>query len=104
MSVYFYFISTLRTVFRPTSGSRERSVVIQLPLVVHIGTVDMKFSISFAVILSLGVVQAGRTNSFEKSEHERLLHRQKRFLIFPGGGTAKFVGKIESTVIERLGN
>ncbi|CAO1347330.1 unnamed protein product [Diamesa serratosioi] len=32
------------------------------------------------------------SNPLEKSENELIFNRQKRFLIFPNGGTAKFVG------------
>lgn len=63
----------------------------------------MQFSITFAVISSLSVVLAAQSNPFAKSDHEKVLNRQKRFLIFPGGGVAKFVGKVESSLIESFG-
>ena len=45
-------------------------------------------------LATLNTILASRTipNPLEKSESELILNRQKRFLIFPNGGTAKFVG------------
>jgi hypothetical protein len=46
----------------------------------------------FSFVLS--AVFASRTQLKDPTNDEKVLHRQKRFLIFPGGGTAKFVGEI----------
>lgn len=45
-------------------------------------------------LATLNTILASRTipNPLEKSASELILNRQKRFLIFPNGGTAKFVG------------
>lgn len=60
-------------------------------------TFEMKMFRDFAKFLlcslALSSVFAGREELKEPENNEKVLHRQKRFLIFPGGGTAKFVCK-----------
>lgn len=50
----------------------------------------------FVLSISLNLVIGEQTVLTQKSQNERLLQRQKRFLIFPGGGVAKFVGKLRN--------
>lgn len=52
-----------------------------------------EFSRVFLLSLALSLIFAARSELKEPENDEKVLHRQKRFLIFPGGGTAKFVGE-----------
>jgi hypothetical protein len=52
------------------------------------------FTFCLLILLAFDLSLSERKSFLNKSENEKhLLSRQKRFLIFPGGGVAKYVGE-----------